>query len=278
MYSDVYGTGCTCTLLPSIPNRKKITKSSLPQHRQSPKPRLLAVPLQTPLTTPASLCPTSTDDDEQLTIPHEKNILEPLYPRSVFLPSLPSSSILSRHGECRRPLLAATILARPVSTFSLRVLTIFYLTLGLVGSNVVFAESVLSFFPVPCRRRSRWSRTLRKSTESDCACADVHYRPPALRTRTVAVFPSISPVLELIVWLIIVCTTFFETVTTKKSESGGNDRFAFGVSEMQGWRVGAYLISCAHIFPVTVFLTLISPFSFNLILPYGYPVGPSVAS
>ena len=78
--------GCTCTLLPSIPNRKKITKSSLPQHRQSPRPRSSTVPLQTPLTTPASLSPTSTDYDEQLTTAHEKNVLEPLYPRSVFLP------------------------------------------------------------------------------------------------------------------------------------------------------------------------------------------------
>lgn len=43
--------------------------------------------------------------------------------------------------------------------------------------------------------------------------------------------------------LIIADTISFETVTTKKSDSGGNDRFAFGVSEMQGWRVGAYFIA-----------------------------------
>lgn len=32
--------------------------------------------------------------------------------------------------------------------------------------------------------------------------------------------------------------TLSSPMTTKRSESGGNDRFAFGVSEMQGWRVG----------------------------------------
>ena len=61
---------------------------------------------------------------------------------------------------------------------------------------------------------------------------------PAPCTRII-VLTSISPALELIVCTDNYSSDFSSAVTTKKTESGENDRFAFGVSEMQGWRVGA---------------------------------------
>ena len=65
------------------------------------------------------------------------------------------------------------------------------------------------------------------------------------------VFPSISPGFELIACADDYLSDFSTTVTTKKTESGEDDRFAFGVSEMQGWRVGAYQLSCPETPPVS---------------------------
>lgn len=73
----------------------------------------------------------------------------------------------------------------------------------------------------------------------------------------IIVFPSIPSELALIVCTDNFLPDFSSSVTTKKTESGENDRFAFGVSEMQGWRVGAYEATTSQISP---FLPFISPF------------------
>ena len=104
---------------------KKITKSSLPQHRRRPIPDPSPPHFQSQVITPAYLSSTPTDDGEQLTILHGKAYLSVgLFPISLSLLPLPSSSILSHHGECAPSLPSATVRARPASAFPIRVLTV----------------------------------------------------------------------------------------------------------------------------------------------------------
>jgi len=130
MYSNgvLYATHCcTCICYQVSRIGKKITKSSLPQHRQSSNPKSLTAPLPIPVITPVSP-PTPTDDDEQLTILHENaDSSRGLFPISLSLLFSPSSSILSHHGECGPPLPSATVRTRPALNFPMRVLTVLFI-------------------------------------------------------------------------------------------------------------------------------------------------------
>ena len=75
------------------------------------------------------------------------------------------------------PLPSATILVRPGLTFPRCVLTDFYLILALVGSNVVFAESVLVSSQFHVVVGSGGVKCVRNILERNCACADGSLRP-----------------------------------------------------------------------------------------------------
>lgn len=75
------------------------------------------------------------------------------------------------------PLPSATILARPRLISPRCVLTNFYLVLALVGSNVVFAESVLFSSQFHVVVGSGGVKCVRNILERDCACADGSLRP-----------------------------------------------------------------------------------------------------